>query len=205
MNCLIIFIKNPVKGHVKTRLAAAIGEEKAYDVYEELVRITREAVVGNGEPELKYLHRWVFYSKFIDDDDEWPIPLFHKFLQEGEGLGGKMESAFKKAFNSGARKVVIVGSDCAEITSQIIIDAYKALDDYDFVIGPANDGGYYLLGMKELHPDVFRDKTWSTWSVLSDTLESISRLKKTVHQLPELIDVDYEEDLEKVRHLLRLF
>lgn len=198
MNSAIIFIKNPQKGKVKTRLAADIGDNAAMEVYLELTRLTREAMMQVD------CDRHVYYSTFVDDDDAWPLTHFHKHIQRGEDLGERMSHAFGKCFDHGASRVVIIGSDCAELTAAHVQRAFDALDAHDFVIGPANDGGYYLLGMKEYHPEVFEEITWSTHSVFADTLKNIQDLAMSVEVLEQLIDVDYLSDLEEVKHLLNL-
>lgn len=187
---LIIFIKNPVKGEVKSRLAETLGEEKALNIYLQLLlhtRIVSQAV---------NVRRWLYYSAYVDTEDDWPKGHFEKKLQAKGNLGFKMESAFREAFLQ-SPKVVIIGSDCPEIDSGVIQSAFEELDDYPFVIGPATDGGYYLLGMREFQPSLFRNKPWSTSKILDETLETIQPLGK-VFLLPELSDLDTEEDLKRM-------
>jgi hypothetical protein len=186
---LIIFIRNPVLGKVKTRIAGALGSEEALRIYQILVKKTREAVMG------VRCERWLFYSDGVpESESEWPRPLFVEQRQSQGDLGKRMEEAFARVFQSGAEKAVIVGSDCPELSSIIIEQAFEALDKVDFVFGPASDGGYYLLGMKWLEPSVFRDMAWSTERVLSQTLERVTELGNSFLLLPMLTDIDEASD-----------
>jgi uncharacterized protein len=194
-NLLMVFIKNPVKGTVKTRLATTIGEDKALAIYEALLEITLQALKGSDA------QKAVFYSGYRADDT-WLKNGFLQFIQHGHDLGARMEHAFDTAFSTGYQKVVIVGSDCPALSSSLVAEAFEKLDTHDVVIGPAEDGGYYLLGMKTLHPDLFRNKTWSTARVLPQTEQDLDRLGLRYHLLSELTDIDEEKDLKKFPHLL---
>lgn len=186
-NALIIFIKNPELGKVKTRLAKTVGDEKALVIYKALMAHTREiALVVSTD-------RLLFYSQEIHPNDQWSTTNFKKHLQATGDLGTKIKTAFQQAFQD-HQKVVIIGSDCASLTPAIVEVAFQQLDKHDFVIGPALDGGYYLLGMNQYEPSVFDDIEWSTASVLEDTKQRIKELKKDYVLLPALSDIDYEED-----------
>ncbi len=189
-NALLIFIKNLEKGKVKTRLASTLGEDKAFAIYQALLKFTRDLVTP-----LK-VERLLFYSDFIVKGDEWSEKQFKKFVQEGSDLGDKMSKAFERAFQDYG-KVVIIGSDCASLTGEIIERAFQLLDSFPFVVGPATDGGYYLLGMNRFSPAVFKNIEWSTPQVLPKTLEIIESLGHSCSLLPELSDIDYQEDWEK--------
>lgn len=186
---LLIFIKNPEKGKVKTRLAGDIGEEKALQWYMHMLNHTRETV------RQVEASRYLYYSKFIDEKDEWNSEEFSKKLQPGGDLGNRMSKAFEEAFAAGHQRVLIIGSDCLDLRVHHLRDAVEALQNHDFVIGPANDGGYYLLGMRQYTPEIFQGIAWSTESVFSETTKSIEKLGKTYATLEELVDVDYESDL----------
>lgn len=169
---LIIFIKNPELGKVKTRLAATVGDEKALLIYMELLKHTQQiacAVEAN---------RLLFYSKFMDTNDNWDNQAFQKQLQQGSDLGERMQAAFEQALVQ-HEKAVIIGSDCAALTPAIIENAFQALDTHDFVVGPAEDGGYYLLGMKQVEPTLFQKMEWSTDQVLPETLKRMEQSKLT--------------------------
>ena len=186
---LLIFVKNLIPGMVKTRLAEDIGIYKALEVYQELVyhthKITRKIEVDKS----------VFYSEYVEVEDIWSEEHFSHKLQKGNTLGEKMSNAFDEGFDS-YRKVVIIGSDCYDLNSKIIKTAFEMLDEHDVVVGPAKDGGYYLLGMNEYFPQLFDGKEYSNSNVLNDLLEEAEELELKVYQLPKLSDVDTLEDLK---------
>ncbi len=187
---LLLFVRNPEKGKVKTRLAQDLGEDKALEIYLELLEITRKAAIA------AQADRLLFYTNFIPKNDAWSEDLFQKRLQADGDLGARMEAAFEEALYS-RNKAVIIGSDCPELTAEIIEEAFVLLETNDAVLGPANDGGYYLLGLKKVIPEVFRDMIWSTESVLSETLARLDAAGKNYALLPELSDVDHAVDWER--------
>lgn len=190
---LIIFIKNPILGRVKTRLAKTVGAQMALDVYKYLLEKTRVATIDLG------CNKAVYYSKSVDENDEWPNDVFDKFVQKGEDLGARMWNAFSEAFEAGYKKVMIIGSDCPQITQEIIEMGFDLLENVDYVIGPAKDGGYYLLGMKVPTKHLFEDKEWSTDSVFEDTVMDIVTSGKRYAKLPMLSDLDDAYDLHLVK------
>lgn len=192
---LLIFVKNPVPGKVKTRLAKDVGDQRAMELYMLLLQHTREVTLGVDAS------RAVFYTDFVDENDLWPADRYLKALQIEGGLGEKMHNAFLRGFAQGYGPILIVGSDCAELRSHHVEEAFKALETHDFVIGPAKDGGYYLLGMNQPEESLFLNKEWSTESVYSDTLKDIAALEKSVYALPELSDTDFVADLEPLKEL----
>ena len=193
---LIIFVKNLELGNVKTRLANLIGDQNALIVYEALVDKTRETI------EHLSVKKAIYYSNYIDEYDKFSNDKFSKRLQLGDDLGNRMQNTFQSVFNLGFKKAVIIGSDCWDLTPEIIEVAFEELDSHDFVLGPAVDGGYYLMGMKEMLSDVFNNKQWSTANVLVDTLIDIDNASKTKALLPTLNDVDYLSDLPAELKLL---
>lgn len=200
-NALIIFVKNPRQGKVKTRLAKTVGDERALEVYNELMDITAREVSKVNSADC-----FVFYSNFLpEEDDIWKDEYVIKELQEGEGLGERMKNAFKHLFDQGYERVAIIGSDLPEMTHELIEQAFAELDEVEVVLGPAKDGGYYLLAMKEYLPELFENKTWSTDSVFDETIEDLIGMKKIWHELPILNDIDTEEDLKllDVKRMLR--
>lgn len=186
---LIIFIKNPERGKVKTRLAATVGEDKALAIYKSLMAHTREAALG------VTAKRLLFYSENIAPADDWSTTSFIKRLQSNGDLGERMKEAFKVGFQQGS-KVMIIGSDCPQLTTALIQQAYSALDQHDFVLGPALDGGYYLLGMSSFTPSLFESMPWSTDQVAAITRDRIAAIG-SLYELPSLSDIDYEEDWKK--------
>lgn len=188
---LILFVKNPEIGKVKTRLAKSIGDVKALEVYKDLLQITKE-----NTSELN-CHKQVWYSEYIDHDDLFDEKDYFKYVQEGNDLGMRMKKAIAKAFDEGFGKVVIIGSDCPDLTSDIICTSFKKLDKCDAVIGPSADGGYYLLGLNKFTLQVFQGIDWSTNQVLNQTKEVLSGLDYTYSLLSVLNDVDTEDDLRE--------
>ncbi len=187
---LIIFTRNPELGKGKTRLAATIGDENALSVYKILLKHTADFSAK------VTADRYVFYSEAIHKDDLWDNNIFRKKLQKGNDLGERMQNAFAELFEMGYEKVVIVGSDIYELAAQDVEDAYTAMGNEDFVIGPAKDGGYYLLGMKNLKPELFKNKEWGTNSVLNDTLKDLEG--ESVTKLSTKNDIDVFEDIEHI-------
>jgi rSAM/selenodomain-associated transferase 1 len=193
---LIIFYRNPQLGKVKTRLAAELGDAKALAIYLYLASYTRtitEALTAD---------KVVFYSDYIDTEDSWTNTLYLKQLQDGSDLGDKMRNAFQHGFDRGYDSICIIGTDCFELTPSIISSAFEALTFSDAVIGPAKDGGYYLLGMNSLYEQFFRNKSWSTNSVFKDTVGDFKAAAIKFYELPELSDIDKASDLPReLRHL----
>ena len=186
---VMVFVKNPKLGKVKTRLAKTIGAERAYHIYLKLLRHTMEEV------SLSDAEKQVWYSDFLDMNDIFAAKKFQKKVQSTGDLGVKMMNAFQEAFREGYKRVVIIGSDCPGITSGLLEHAFETLKTCDVVIGPSEDGGYYLLGMKAYYPELFKGIEWSTQTVLEETLKIAASKKLSVEQLPVLNDVDTEEDL----------
>lgn len=191
MNTLLIFIKNPEKGKVKTRIAQTAGEERALQIYLALLRHTREVSLQVDA------RRMLYYSDFIPDKDDWSSQDFQKMVQHGADLGERMSNAFLLGLIRPDDKAVIIGSDCASLSAEIIEEAFAKLEDYPFVVGPATDGGYYLLGMRYHTPEIFQEIEWSTEEVLPATLNKIRDLGESYFLLPELSDIDREKDWEK--------
>lgn len=198
-NAIIIFIKNPQLGKVKTRLAATLGNERALEIYHILMSHT-EKVTSNLTVE-KYL----YYSNFVDENDIWNNDIYHKSLQlAGSDLGLKMAHAFRESIRGNCSKVLIIGSDCLELSEAVINEAFMQLVDNEVVIGPANDGGYYLIGFDfqtigERHREVlhqfFIDKEWSHGQVCQDAIDACDAMNLKYTKLATLIDIDEESDL----------
>ncbi len=193
---LIIFAKNPVLGKTKTRLAKTIGHENALKIYLHLLEHTAKETLKVP------VTRHIYYASFIEKDDIFPDGEFIKNIQKGGDLGERMYEAFKDLFGQWAEKVVIIGTDCPELTGDIMNDAFAKLDHTDAVIGPAEDGGYYLLGFKNLKKDFFINKQWSSENVLLDTILDFNKLDLKYELLTPLNDVDYEKDLGSLKALL---
>ena len=186
---LIIFVKNLELGKVKTRLAASVGHEAALAIYYQLLRKTREVTKPIR------VDKVVYYSERADPDDLWENEHYQKACQQGPDLGERMKNAFQKSFAEGYESVCIIGSDCMEISSSLIKEAFEKLQNSDAVIGPSQDGGYYLLGMNQFIPQLFENKVWSTDTVFTATLDDLNTLGMSHCELPVLSDVDTAEDL----------
>ena len=191
---LIIFVRKPELGKVKTRLAAALGNEAALEIYESLLLHTLK--ITKPVPADKY----VFYTGGIELNDIWSEEGFCKFEQTGNDLGERMYHAFGLLFSKGYRNISIIGSDCYDLNTEIIEAAFEKLENNDLVIGPAVDGGFYLLGLKQLDPVLFLKRTWSTNTVYAETIQLAEKLKLSAGNLPVLNDVDEVADVPA--HLL---
>lgn len=187
-NLLIIFTRNPILGKVKTRLAKTVGDKTALDIYTFLLKKTKEITLDSP------CDKVVYYSEKIIKNDIWNCNSFRKEVQFGEDLGAKMKNSFYDAFENNYRKVVLIGSDIYDLESYHINEAFKKLETNDVVMGPALDGGYYLIGLKKMHPKIFDNKRWGSSSVRKDTLKNLEKVD--VHLLPILNDVDVIEDIE---------
>ena len=188
-NLLLIFTRNPELGKAKTRLAKTVGDETALEIYKFLLEKTKEISLKVTSDKA------VYYSVKVRENDIWNAEIYQKHQQVGQDLGIRMLNAFKDGFNAGYKKVMIIGSDLYDLTSENIENAFNKLDKNEVVIGPAEDGGYYLLGMNSLQESVFKNKNWGTETVRKDTL--IDLKDKKVFLLNELNDVDVFEDIEQ--------
>lgn len=187
-NVLIIFTRNPELGKVKTRLAKTIGDQAALNIYKYLLNHTELTVKD------LVCDKAIYYSENVNDHDVWDNSTYQKFAQNGNDLGERMLNAFKVAFDDNYEKVIIIGSDLIDLKEKHIQEAFQKLDTHEVVIGPALDGGYYLLGMRKLHKHLFREKEWGTSSVLRDTLHDLQNLN--VFLLEELNDIDIYDDIK---------
>ncbi len=195
-NLVMVFTRNPELGKVKTRLAKIIGDKSALSVYNYLLNHT-EKTLRNIKCD-----KAVYYSSEVNHKDIWDNMIYQKHLQQGNDLGKKMHNAFNEAFSNGYKKVIIIGSDLLDLKPKHIEKAFNKLDNHDTVIGPALDGGYYLLGMKTLNFQIFKNKKWGTSTVLSDTMENLQDVD--VHLLEKLNDIDTFDDLKKFSELKKL-
>jgi rSAM/selenodomain-associated transferase 1 len=188
-DALIIFTKNPEAGKVKTRLAATLGDEEALAIYRQLLSHT------NSVTEYLPVDKFVFYSNHIEQKDFWDSKHYYKEVQQGFDLGERMQNAFDATFQDGYDKILIIGTDCPDLNAGIIMNAFAYLNSQDVVIGPAEDGGYYLLGMKQLYLELFEDINWSTNTVLHETQMKCTALQLNYCLLPVLKDIDEEKDI----------
>lgn len=191
-SCLLVFVKNARSGQVKSRLAESIGDSAALAIYNELLIRVRNIL------QKKSYDKFIFYSDFIEPKDIFQKDIFEKRLQKGISLGERMKNAFKTAFDLQYKKVVLIGSDIPNLTEQIIVDAFQTLNLVDVVIGPAKDGGYYLIGLKNIHSELFQGVHWSTKEVLNQTIRIAHESNLSIKKMPVLSDLDTIEDLDEL-------
>lgn len=194
---LIIFIRNPVLNKVKTRLSEKTGSKIALAVYHELLSATfKNAAIVNSK-------KTIYFSEKVDVAIETRFS-FEPHIQEGVDLGERMSNAFKDSFRKGYDKVVLIGSDCYELTPGIISEAFKLLITVDCVIGPAVDGGYYLIGLRKVIPELFSGINWGTDEVFKQTITLLQKKKVEYHMLTVLRDIDTLDDVLKYSNLQSL-
>lgn len=186
---LLVFQRNAVLGKVKTRLAIGVGEERALEIYRYLVHHTQRVVSSIKVP----------VGLFVDEELLDGKPAFAQWmhLQQGKDLGEKMAFALQESFALGVERVVLIGTDCPTLSLEVLTQAFEDLAQVDLVLGPARDGGYYLLGMKQMQMTLFEDIAWSTPSVLAETIKRAEDAGLSIRLLPILSDVDTKEDWDK--------
>lgn len=185
-NLLIVFVKNIILGKVKTRLAKTIGDVGAFNIYYELFSITeRESQQVNVDRHI-YFSDVIIPSKWENDE---------KFVQEGNDLGEKMQNAFQQGFDQGYENIILIGSDLPNISKEIIDNGFEKLKNNNVVFGPAEDGGYYLIGMSKMNTSIFENKPWSQSELLDVSLNQLKKQKVSVGLIETLNDIDTFEDL----------
>ncbi|WP_420603990.1 TIGR04282 family arsenosugar biosynthesis glycosyltransferase [Flagellimonas sp.] len=189
-NLLLIFTRNPELGKCKTRLASKVGDYAALEVYKFLLEHT-VSVTQNLNME-----KYVYYSESIWKNDVWDNTVYQKKLQNGNDLGMRMKQAFLDGFDSGFEKIIIIGSDMYDLSQKNLEEAFAKLDEHDYVLGPAEDGGYYLLGMTSFKEELFQNKDWGTDTVLHNTLSDLKN--ENYFMLKTKNDVDHYEDIKDI-------
>jgi len=192
--CLLFFVRNPERGAVKTRLAGALGEQGTRDLYRNFVLDMLSQLQGG-------IYRLIICyhpEDALEDVKRIVGEGYHFQPQRGDDLGMKMEQCLANAFSSGFKRAIVIGSDVPDLPAEITEESFAALEVYDSVIGPALDGGYYLVGFQRASflPEAFRGIEWGTDIVLRQTLDIFRDNKRTVHLLPPLRDIDTPEDLK---------
>ena len=186
---LLVFVKAPRPGAVKTRLAQTIGAVPACAVYRRIVATL-----------LNHLRRFQAVELCFTPDNAMAEiqPWLKKGWQaapQGDGdLGLRLHSAFERAFAAGAQRVLAIGSDCPMVTAGLLHEAWGGLRSHDAVLGPASDGGYWVIGLRQAHSELFHDIPWSTENVFGESLKRIHRAGLSIQVLRELSDVDTEAD-----------
>lgn len=194
-NHLLIFVKYPERGLVKTRVGRMIGHENSVRLYRYLLNTTLQRFKLNDNYKV-----WVFYSpsgyhkEMIEIISDCEVPVLP---QKGDNLGARMSNAFYEVFTSGAEYAAVIGSDCLELNERILKNAFERLQLHgnDIVLGPARDGGYYLLGMSRYFGNIFKKVEWSTNRVLEQTIKNITDSGLSCYLMESLGDVDTAEDM----------
>ncbi len=192
-NAVIVFLRVPEKGRVKTRLSVSLDESFVLELYKGFIHDTL-AILESFQDTFIY---------FLPPEKEkelrsWLGNKYHYCLQTGRDLGEKMSNAFKDGFTRGYDRLVLMGTDIPEITETVLLHAFEILETKDAVIGPALDGGYYLIGFKKesFSEKIFHDMNWSTKDVFQETLKAMDRINLKYGRVSELNDVDTPEELK---------
>lgn len=185
---VLVMGKAPEHGRVKTRLAADIGADAALGVYRELLDITLSAVRSS---------EWNVVLAIDGDPRRLPSHDHRVISQRGDELGVRLVNAIRDV--GAGDRMLVIGTDAPSLTTSDLRDAFRALDTSDVVIGPATDGGYWLIGFTALHEEVFHDIPWSTEHVYTVTLDRCAALGLRVATLAMKADVDTADDLEAWR------
>ncbi|KAI0566605.1 glycosyl transferase [Gracilaria domingensis] len=199
---ILLFTKYPTPGFAKTRLIPAKGPEGAAQISNELTQRTLTTLRSYQayDPHAHVIIHYAVSGREITVSKvyEWLKPVKRQeVVSQGSGdLGDRLMTAFEHSFAKNASKVVVVGSDTPDLSTDILSNAFKILDDADVVIGPAEDGGYYLLGMKAMNQGLFTSIPWSTSTVLKETVAAAESTGLVVKRLPTLRDIDTPNDLE---------
>jgi len=195
---ILVFCKAPILGSVKTRLLSVLSPREAADLYRKLASRMLDCAIDSS---LAHVELWCFPDvthTFFQKYEDCGVPLFQ---QRGADLGERMyQAALHSLAQEGVSKVLIIGADCPTLDEHYLEAALSKLDDHDAVLGPAEDGGYGLIGLRKADPSIFSDITWSTSEVCADTCKKMNKLNYNWSLLPLLWDVDRPEDLEKLDH-----
>jgi rSAM/selenodomain-associated transferase 1 len=193
MNAIVVFARYPEQGKVKTRLGSEIGHDLAVKLYRIFIRLT--LLTAKKLPATQAYLAITPGTKRDAFAREFCLSGWHVFTQRGEDLGARMKHAFDYVFKSGVEKAVIIGSDSPTLPADHLQSAMQSLQDVDLVLGPAQDGGYYLIALRTAQDALFRGITWSSNTVFRDTLAIAARSALKTTLLPEWYDVDDHDAL----------
>jgi uncharacterized protein len=197
-NCSIVFTRYPEPGRTKTRLIPALGANNAAKLQRLMTEFTISQVrqLQSSDRLNIEIHYTGGNSRLMSD---W-LGLDLKYYPQFEGdLGYKMSMAFTTAFERGYRSVIIMGTDCPSLDKDIIKQGFDLLESKDLVLGAAADGGYYLIGLHKLIPELFQSIQWSSSEVFNVTVEIATKLNLEIGYLPTLFDIDRPEDLDLIK------
>ena len=196
--CILQFAKAPRAGKVKTRLIPALGEDGALQLHKRLLRHTWESINTIG---LADVQLWTDAADSTGFFEDLRPPVMKPSLQQGADLGERMRAAIAQTLQHYSQ-VVVIGSDCPVLDAHYLNEAFMALQQgNDVVLGPASDGGYVLIGMRMVYPELFESIPWGSDQVLKQTRQRLKALDCRWHELPERWDVDRPEDLLKLEKL----
>lgn len=201
---LVIVARYPQIGTTKTRLARALGNEETVRLYRAFLTDLARRFAGQPAYDLHwaYTPAGVDYAAFMAELAPSLVRHMRFFPQEGDGLGERLHNAFRRTYALGYERTVLIGSDSPQIGAHTIIEASRALDRADVVLGPAEDGGYYMIAMRRPR-DVFQSIPMSTGAVLRKTVELAQRQGLEVNLQETLFDIDELSDLACLAQLLR--
>ena len=191
---LIVFTRYPEPGKAKTRLIPALGAEAAADLHRQMTEHTLAQVKPLQQSRPLTVEIWFTGGDRARMQSWLGSDVTYQPQPEGD-LGDRMAQAFQAAFDGGMKAAVIIGTDCPELTDALLTEAFQALQQTDLVLGPAADGGYYLIGLRQLVPEFFKTIAWSTDRVFQQTVDIASNLNLSLTTLPTLTDVDRPDDL----------
>ena len=193
---LIIFAREPIPGTVKTRLARTVGPQAAMELYRAMLGDVLET--ARSLPDTRLMLFWALQTGVVPDLPEFPG--LEMFVQQGADLGERMDNAFSRAFSLGITSCCCIGSDLPDLPAASIRQAFYELEspETDCVFGPAEDGGYYLAGMKRRTAGLFAGIAWSTPQVLEASLDKARELRLATTLLPLWYDIDVMDDLRRL-------
>jgi rSAM/selenodomain-associated transferase 1 len=196
-DCILVFVRSPVVGKVKTRLGKTLSAETVLQIYKAFGKDVTETVKNHAE----HIRIYFYPPEGKDAVMSWLGDEFHYLPQRGDHLGDRMQNAFADTFSDGFYRVVLVGTDIPDLPGSIIDQAFKKLSRHPSVVGPAIDGGYYLIGFKkkDFLTRVFDDIPWGTGHVLDKTLSIFKSANHNLHLLKSWQDTDNCEDLEALK------
>ena len=192
---IFIVMKYPEEGNVKMRLAQSLGEEAATGLYRAFIQDTLTTVQTLDIP----CHIAVYPPESQELMAQWLGPTYQIFHQKGSNLGERLQNGFETMFKKDYQQVIALASDSPDLPNEILLTAVSNLQTHEAVIGPASDGGYYLIGFSRdlINPDFFEDISWSTETVFRETLSRIESMTNQIYVLPEWADIDTKDDLRE--------
>jgi len=190
MNRLAIFARVPVSGRVKTRLSPAIPLPIVAQLYRAMLADALEVVASSGTGQVS-----LYWDSIGEEPSDPALPGVAIRHQRGAELGERLSSAFGELLAEPGDRAIVMGSDCPDLGPAVLVEAFAALEDRDLVLGPARDGGYYLIGLRRPAPALFEGVSWGTDQVLGQTLGRAEGMGLRVARLAVLDDIDTPDDL----------